>query len=133
MWAWYKAAGVCYVYLTDVSGTALSMSRWFTRGWTLQELIAPSSLICYGMNWQELGTKSSLRDRVAEFTGIRADLLLGGDLGTGGIAQKMSWASNRKTMRVGDQAYCLMGISNINMPMLYGEGRRAFIRLQEES
>lgn len=140
MWTWYKAAGVCYVHLDDVPsgthdfgpGTAFFKCRWFTRGWTLQELIAPSNLIFYSMDWKELGTKSSLRDTIAQITRIRTDLLLGGDLKSASVAQRMSWASNRDTTRVEDQAYCLMGIFKVHMPMLYGEGRRAFIRLQEE-
>ena len=108
-------------------------SCWFSRGWTLQELIAPSSVIFYDSSWMEIGTKSSLQDIITKATKIPADMLVGyANLNDYSVAQKMSWASRRKTTRVEDIAYCLMGIFQVNMPMLYGEGRRAFFRLQEE-
>ena len=132
MYRWYQESGVCYAYLADVPPNAFSKSRWFTRGWTLQELIAPSTVIFLDQKWQEIGTKSSLQRVISEITGIPTDILLGGDLEDASIAQRMSWASKRETTRVEDAAYCLMGIFSIHMPMLYGEGERAFIRLQEE-
>ena len=143
MYRWYKEAEKCYVYLADVPqgtvncltgvvGDRFRDSRWFTRGWTLQELIAPSTIIFLDSEWQEIGTKSSLHWIISEITGIPSNILLGGDLEYASIAQRMSWASKRKTTRVEDLAYCLMGIFGVNMPMLYGEGERAFIRLQEE-
>jgi hypothetical protein len=143
MYRWYQKAEVCYVYLTDVSSSqarnytdfpqaAFQASRWFTRGWTLQELIAPSHVIFFSNDWQELGTKISLKKAISEVTGIRKDILMGASLDRSSIAQKMSWASRRQTTRLEDLSYCLMGIFGVNMPMLYGEGERAFIRLQEE-
>src|ERR1700733_11317378 len=133
---WYHESGVCYAYLADVPPNAVddefAKSRWFTRGWTLQELIAPSTVIFLGKEWQKMGTKSSRQRIISEVTGIPTNILLGGDLERTSIAQKLSWASKRETTRVEDIAYCLMGIFGINMPMLYGEGERAFIRLQEE-
>ena len=136
MYRWYQETGVCYAYLADVPPNAVddefAKSRWFTRGWTLQELIAPSTVIFLDQKWQKMGTKSSWQRIISEITGIPANILLGGDLEHASVAQKMSWASKRKTTRVEDIAYCLMGIFGINMPMLYGEGERAFIRLQEE-
>lgn len=140
MYRWYQAAEVCYAYLSDVppqegaSGSAFANSRWFTRGWTLQELIAPASLIFFGSNWQEIGTKSSLQGVISRITGIHAEALLCADdcLQNFSVAQRMSWASVRQTTRIEDLAYCLMGIFGVNMPMLYGEGERSFIRLQEE-
>jgi hypothetical protein len=137
-WVWYKKSEVCFAYLADVPSTAgnfvdiFSNSRWFTRGWTLQELISPSSVVFYSMVWQELGTESSLRGIIINITGIEAGPLSGGDWGVASVAQKMFWASKRETSRVEDQAYCLMGIFDVNLPMLYGEGNHAFIRLQEE-
>jgi len=117
--------------VNDVGGS-LADSRWFTRGWTLQELIAPSVVVFLDANWQELGTKSSLQAELSKITGIPEKVLLGCDPSTESIAQRMSWASKRQTSRVEDKAYCLLGLFGINMPMLYGEGDKAFTRLQEE-
>ncbi|KAF2192813.1 hypothetical protein K469DRAFT_621484 [Zopfia rhizophila CBS 207.26] len=143
MYHWYQEAEVCYAYLADVPRDAIdhltkpadsnfSESRWFTRGWTLQELIAPSTVIFLDREWQEIGTKSSMQEIISETTGISVGILLGDDIGLASVAQRMSWASKMKTTRVEDLAYCLMGIFGIYMPMLYGEGERAFVRLQEE-
>jgi hypothetical protein len=143
MYRWYQEAGECYAYLADVphnsvnrvtgvTGPEFQKSRWFTRGWTLQELIAPSSVIFLDSEWQEMGTKSNLQRDISEITGIPDSFLLGDDLRHASVAQRMSWASKRETTRIEDIAYCLMGLFGIYMPMLYGEGERAFIRLQEE-
>jgi len=143
MYRWYQEAEECYAYLADVPqkttnrptgviGPEFRKSRWFTRGWTLQELIAPSSVIFLDKEWQEVGTKSNLHRAISEITGIPTGFLLGDDIGYASVAQRMSWASKRETTRVEDLAYCLMGLFGIYMPMLYGEGERAFIRLQEE-
>ncbi|KAI1804650.1 hypothetical protein F4811DRAFT_570897 [Daldinia bambusicola] len=108
-------------------------SRWFTRGWTLQELIAPRRIEFYSEDWTELGTKTNLREIITEVTGINEDVLLGYTaLSDITVALKMSWAANRSTTREEDIAYSLMGIFDINMPLLYGEGTKAFKRLQEE-
>ncbi|KAK0117763.1 hypothetical protein ONS95_012089 [Cadophora gregata] len=145
MYRWYKNAEVCFAFLSDVpsngdptkSPTAFKASLWFTRGWTLQELLAPRTVEFYGKNeegseWGEIGTKSSLRTTIAQITGIPHDVLKTGDFKDISIATRMSWASRRQTKRVEDQAYSLMGIFNVHMPMVYGEGKRAFERLQEE-
>ncbi|UPL01305.1 hypothetical protein LCI18_012239 [Fusarium solani-melongenae] len=134
MYRWYQEATVCYAFLADVSNLAeLPKSKWFTRGWTLQELIAPSSMIFFNQTWDELGTKETLDQAISERTRIPKAILSGDeDLETASVAQRMSWASDRRTTRREDLAYCLMGIFNINMPLLYGEGEKAFVRLQEE-
>lgn len=143
MYRWYQEAAECYAFLADVSKDAIDfstglinpefeVSRWFTRGWTLQELIAPETIIFLGMEWQEIGTKTKLYSAISKITGIPGSVLLGDDLEHASVAQRMSWASNRKTTRIEDRAYCLMGLFGIYMPMLYGEGEKAFIRLQEE-
>jgi ankyrin repeat protein len=143
MFRWYQEAKECYAYLADVppnsdnrvtglAGPEFRKSRWFTRGWTLQELIAPSSVTFLDSEWQDIGTKSNLQRDISEITGIPDSFLLGDDLRHASIAQRMSWASKRETTRIEDLAYCLMGLFGIYMPMLYGEGERAFIRLQEE-
>jgi ankyrin repeat protein len=134
MYRWYQDANVCYAYLADVPSKAkFSGSRWFTRGWTLQELIAPSKMIFFDEGWKELGTKENLRESVSNCTGIPGSVLSESDgVEKGSIAQRMSWGAKRRTTRLEDRAYCLMGIFGINMPLLYGEGERAFLRLQEE-
>ncbi|KAI0357446.1 HET-domain-containing protein [Trametes cingulata] len=141
MYQWYARAAVCYAYLQDVPGeddprdtdSTFCSSEWFTRGWTLQELLAPSQVIFVSAEWQSLGTKTSFADIIQEITGIDRDVLTRErPLDSVSIARRMSWAASRRTTRVEDQAYCLMGIFGVNMPTIYGEGRQAFIRLQEE-
>ncbi|KAM0797170.1 heterokaryon incompatibility protein-domain-containing protein [Usnea florida] len=135
MFSWYQRAEICYAYLADVSGEADigTNNRWFKRGWTLQELIGSSNMVFFSSEWIELGTKSSLCRVLAEITGIDVGILTNAaPLESTSLAQRMSWASHRVTTRVEDIAYCLMGIFDINMPLLYGEGEKAFTRLQEE-
>ncbi|KAK4152278.1 heterokaryon incompatibility protein-domain-containing protein [Chaetomidium leptoderma] len=107
-------------------------SKWFTRGWTLQELIAPSMVEFYAHDWREIGTKFSLRKVIGKVTGIDVRVLEGTDPSTCHVAERMSWAANRQTTRVEDAAYCLLGIFKVHMPLIYGEGQRAFYRLQKE-
>ncbi|EJT73101.1 hypothetical protein GGTG_09951 [Gaeumannomyces tritici R3-111a-1] len=135
MFSWYRDAAVCYAYLFDVPRVPLAQSRWFKRGWTLQELIAPCEAIFFSGGWQEIGRKtcSKFCDQLADITGIDRRVLLRtvppADVS---VANRMRWAAGRNTTRREDVAYCLMGIFGVNMPLLYGEGDRAFIRLQEE-
>jgi hypothetical protein len=110
----------------------LGKSRWFTRGWYLQELIAPSNMHFFDCEWCYLGSKYSLRHSITYITGIDEFSLFSSNLSAVSVSRKMSWAAERKTTRVEDIAYCLLGIFDINMPLLYGEGEKAFIRLQEE-
>ena len=138
MFRWYSDAAVCYAYLADVttrSGDPISRrefvaSRWFTRGWTLQELLAPSFLMFLDGSWNEIGTRSECADAIALATGI--DVAQQANFNSCSIAIKFSWASKRKTKRLEDQAYCLLGLFGISMPLLYGEGAAAFLRLQLE-
>lgn len=134
MYRWYQEAEVCYAYLADTqTKDEVSKSRWFTRGFTLQELIAPSNLIFFNEKWEKLGEKAELRQDVSDCTGIPVSILSGeDDLEAFSLAQRMSWAAKRETSRVEDRAYCLMGIFGVNMPLIYGERETAFIRLQEE-
>jgi hypothetical protein len=140
MYEWYKNARICYAYLEDVSLTLgrldwldFRQSRWFTRGWTLQELVAPSIVEFYDVNWTEVGTKLSLQEELSHITGIDISVLRGDEPWSCNVAQRMSWASRRCTTRPEDMAYCLMGIFDVKMPLLYGEGEElAFTRLQEE-
>ena len=134
MYGWYENAQVCYVYLADVSTARWAedfrISRWFLRGWTLQELLAPRTVVFYSKDWKELGTKWSLRDEISRATGITHHQMI--HHRKVNIATKMSWAALRETTRIEDAAYSLLGLFDINMPLLYGEGYKAFIRLQHE-
>jgi len=146
MFQWYKNSSECWVYVSDVSGrgndlnAALEGSRWFTRGWTLQELMAPCYTYFFTGTWSCIGglRDRGLRDRVSTITGIPESLLrpsnntIGRLLATS-VSMRMSWASRRQTSVPEDIAYCLLGLFDVNMPLLYGEGgERAFTRLQEE-
>ncbi|KAI0466755.1 heterokaryon incompatibility protein-domain-containing protein [Xylaria cf. heliscus] len=134
MFNWYKSADVCYVYLYDVEDdikSTLAGSRWITRGWTLQELIAPREVVFYSCNWRILGTRSELSAHLATVTRIDEQFLMGESLDKASIAQRMSWAAARSTTREEDEAYCLLGLFNVNMSLIYGEGPKAFRRLQE--
>jgi hypothetical protein len=147
MFRWYRNAVKCYVYLSDVSTndhdqvdpslqswqSAFRRSRWFTRGWTLQELIAPPSVEFFCSNGKRLGDKKSLERQLHEITGIAVPALQGTTLSAFSVNERMSWAENRGTKREEDKAYSLLGIFNIHMPLIYGEGtKNAFSRLQEE-
>jgi hypothetical protein len=137
MFRWYRAAQVCYAYLIDVPeseidhyaiGSAFRESKWFTRGWTLQELLAPRNVMFYNRGWVEIGNKRSLETLISAITKI--EHLFGFEKAS--IAQKMSWASKRETLREEDKAYCLLGLFGVNIQPMYGEGEKAFLRLQKE-
>lgn len=134
MYRWYSLAKVCIAYLQDVSFLGqIKESGWFNRGWTLQELIAPKTVYFFDRNWNRLGDKTSLSNIIVTRTGIPADVLKNNTPPQAcSVAQRMSWAAKRTTKRLEDRAYCLMGLFNVNMPMIYGERERAFIRLQEQ-
>ncbi|KAI5920724.1 heterokaryon incompatibility protein-domain-containing protein [Camillea tinctor] len=146
MYRWYERARVCYAYLADVDITtttdvtsALQQSRWFTRGWTLQELIAPEHIEFFDCAWRPLGERGTLTAAISARTRV-GEKYLRSAAGRrvyvqqlAGVAEKMSWAAGRVTTRQEDIAYCLLGLFGVAMPMLYGEGGpRAFARLQEE-
>jgi hypothetical protein len=143
MFRWYKEATKCYVYLSDVSTgnhsrssqllwePAFKQSRWFTRGWTLQELLAPQSVEFFCRDGKRLGSKDSLEQQIHQITRVAIDALQG-NLSQFSDNERMSWAENRNTTKEEDQAYCLMGIFSVYLPVLYGEGKHhALKRLQE--
>jgi hypothetical protein len=149
MYQWYRNAAVCFAYLSDVSAvkadfdpgnlaqssrkSSFNTARWFTRGWCLQELLAPRNMYFYNRHWERIGSKNSLKSHISHITGIDEYGLFIPDLTVLSVAHRMSWAARRHTTRPEDIAYCLLGIFNINMPLLYGEGQvKAFGRLQEE-
>ena len=148
MFRWYQRATKCYVHLWDVSTTeqkkgdeeardtweqAFRESRWFTRGWTLQELLAPTSVEFFSKEGNRIGDKQSLEQLIYEITGIPILALREFVLSQFSASQKLDWAKNRKTTREEDWAYSLLGICGISMPVLYGEGRtKAVRRLRKE-
>lgn len=148
MFYWYQCSKLCYVFLSDLEplpthlkeserrsllDTRISKCRWFTRGWTLQELIAPERLEFFDQNWIFIGAKSDLEATLARITNVDAAILNHSTrLSSIPVARRMSWAARRKTTRIEDMAYCLLGIFDVNMPLLYGEGIKAFYRLQQQ-
>jgi hypothetical protein len=137
MFRWYQLAKFCYAFLEDYDLTtdraSLAHCKWFTRGWTLQELIAPSHVFFMDRNWQQFGSRYTLSPEISAITHINLEVLQDiTRLRTVPAGRRMSWAAYRKTTRVEDRAYSLLGIFGVNMPLLYGEGERAFLRLQEE-
>ena len=149
MYRWYERSSVCYALLIDVAKDPrywnldyysgydehhymLRNCRWFTRGWTLQELLAPKQIIFFCQDLTVIGTRATLAYVIWQITGIPIGNLSKSAQEKPSVAEKMRWASSRVTTRVEDTAYCLLGLFDINMPLLYGEGERAFTRLQEE-
>ncbi|KAK5060161.1 hypothetical protein LTR84_010045 [Exophiala bonariae] len=142
MFAWYRDAELCLAYLSDASDVKDAFdhsrpSKWFSRGWTLQELLAPSKMLFFQREWEPLGTRSYLAYRIEQITMIPSVVLQNGITTVQdkefSIATKMSWAAQRRTTRSEDRAYSLMGLFEVNMPTLYGEGgQSAFQRLQSE-
>jgi hypothetical protein len=141
MFRWYQEAYRCYVYLTDVPApstnpdweTAFSQSRWFTRGWTLQELIAPPKVDFFSHEDEnkKLGSKSEMEEHIHQITGITIEALRG-DLSKIPVKTRLTWAEKRNTTREEDKAYCLLGILDVSMPLIYGEKGKAWRRLRNE-
>lgn len=140
MFAWYQKADVCFVYLSDFPAhkpefpdPLLRSCRWWTRGWTLQELIAPTNLYFFDCEWNSHGGKCLRSLEISEITGIDMAVLEHSSLMKSmPVAKKMSWAARRQTTREEDIAYCLLGVFDVNMSLIYGEGQKAFMRLQEK-
>ncbi|KAI4933260.1 hypothetical protein J4E85_003665 [Alternaria conjuncta] len=151
MFQWYSDAALCLVYLSDYDNAASSSdrnemlwgARWFKRGWTLQEIVASRIVHFYDHAWRCFGTQETLRDELASITGIDAGFLsppqqpgaleIRDLLDALPVGRRMAWAAGRQTTKPEDMAYCLIGLFDVSMPMLYGEGaEKAFFRLQEE-
>jgi hypothetical protein len=148
MFRWYCDADKCYVYLSDVSGStsnndnnshqlpwesAFRASRWFTRGWTLQELLAPTSVEFFSCEGERLGDKKTLEQRIHQITNIPITALRGTPLSHFDVKERLLWAEVRQTTHEEDKAYSMLGIFDVYMPLIYGEGREhAFKRLRKE-
>ncbi|KAH7312593.1 heterokaryon incompatibility protein-domain-containing protein [Stachybotrys elegans] len=153
MFKWYEEAAICYAFLSDVPpgedpqepDSSIHKSKWFTRGWTLQELLAPKGMLFYASDWTCIADRGTLAQTISSITGIGFKYLEGEIMSshhpntlrrnllfTASVAERMSWASARQTVRAEDRAYSLLGLFGVNMPLLYGEGENAFLRLQEE-
>jgi len=133
MFKWYQQANVCFAFLADlqVMSENLAGCSCFSRAWTLQELIAPERMQFFDQTWAYRGDKHTLCSEISSITGISEDVLIGRrSLMEVPIAVRMSWASLRHATREEDLTYCLLGLFDVNMPMLYGEGAKAFVRLQ---
>jgi len=144
MFQWYRNAARCYVYLIDVSSRqdpicspdwrlAFGQSRWFTRGWTLQELIAPTVVEFFSREGDRLGDKESLEKEIQDRTGIPPRALRGNPLSDFSVAERMAWAKQRETTYEEDKVYSLFGIFDVHIPVLYGEGgQKALKRLRDK-
>jgi Heterokaryon incompatibility protein (HET) len=145
MFRYYQDAVKCYVYLSDVSvrtqdgrsdhiewESAFRNSRWFERGWTLQELLAPKTVVFYSLDHTRLGDKKSLEPQIADVTGIAAEALRGRILSDFSIEERYLWAKKRETTEEEDMAYSLLGIFNVFLPPIYGEGRLSAMRRLEK-
>ncbi|UPX20702.1 uncharacterized protein EKO05_0010927 [Ascochyta rabiei] len=146
MFKWYQNAAVCYTYFNDVSFSAPNesmflsdrqdrrgkASEWFERGWTLQELLAPREIQFYDKRWKFMGTRGELAKLVGRVAGISPDYLSGKrEPSDASCAMKMSWMAGRVTQQIEDIAYSLIGLFDVHLNPMYGEGTRAFMRLQE--
>ncbi|KXJ84597.1 heterokaryon incompatibility protein-domain-containing protein [Microdochium bolleyi] len=149
MFRWYRDAKHCYVFLADVHRNssenygdtlphgqwelAFRSSRWLTRGWTLQELIAPRSVKFFSADGKALGDKTTLEMLLYECTRVPVDALRGRSLADFSIDERLSWLGKRKTKRPEDLAYCMFGIFDVHLPLIYSEGQeKAFLRLRRE-
>ncbi|KAG6335867.1 hypothetical protein ID866_3232 [Astraeus odoratus] len=138
MFKWYRDCHVCITYLAEsMSVDDLANDVWFTRGWTLQELVAPRTMKFYGRGWVPISNSTNdkqdltMMSVVSQVTGISLDDLRDFRPGTRDVHTRMMWASTRTTTRIEDIAYCLIGIFDVSMTVAYGEGKRAFYRLME--
>ncbi|KAK4194663.1 hypothetical protein QBC40DRAFT_353105 [Triangularia verruculosa] len=145
MFRWYRDAAKCYVYLTDVSTCkrdadgihswkwAFRRCRWFTRGWTLQELIAPTSVEFFSREKVRIGDRNSLEQMIHDVTEVPLEALRGSPLSDFSVYDRMAWMKQRNTIREEDMAYSLFGIFDVHLPLIYGEGKeKALERLREK-
>lgn len=145
MFRWYSQADRCYVYLSDVPDkpddkssdrdiweSAFRNSKWFRRGWTLQELLAPRLVEFFSREGKLLGSKQTFEGLVHEITQIPIPALQMTNLSRFSVDERLRWVVGRTTKRIEDKAYCLLGIFDVFIPPMYGEGDNAWKRLKEE-
>ncbi|KAJ4305589.1 hypothetical protein N0V90_001120 [Kalmusia sp. IMI 367209] len=148
MFRWYRNAARCYVYLPDVSDPPIGVkgevsqalwhsefreSKWFTRGWTLQELLAPALVEFFSHEWHRLGNRVSLKSQIHEVTSIPHEVLEGAPLSQSSVDERFRWRQGRQTKLKEDAAYSLSGIFDVDMAPVYGEGtEEAFRRLHDK-
>jgi hypothetical protein len=142
MFRWYQNAARCYVFLSGISAATCEVGqqpapkweldfrahRWFTRGWTLQELLAPASVEFFTQDGRRLGDKRSLEKLIYEITGIAVSALRDSDLSQFDVDERFEWAATRQTTHDEDWAYCLLGIFGVFIPLIYGEGKANAVR-----
>ncbi|KAI5986761.1 hypothetical protein F5J12DRAFT_868177 [Pisolithus orientalis] len=141
-YAWFNQAAVCFVYLHDVESrerpeqesSTFRRSKWFSRAWTLQELLAPGNVFFFAKDWKEIGTKAGLASVISSVTGIHTDALMHPErVPHFSVATRMSWAKGRKSSKPEDRVYALMGLFGVNLPIVYGQGEtETFMKLQHE-
>jgi hypothetical protein len=148
MFRWYQRASKCYVYLPDVHvprevvdpqafritwDNAFRRSAWFTRGWTLQELLAPATVEFFSKEGRRLGCRITLEQEIHEITKVPITALRGQPLSEFSVPERMGWAEKRRTTIKEDRVYCLLGIFGVFLPLIYGEGEdHASQRLEEQ-
>ncbi|KAF5348035.1 hypothetical protein D9758_010057 [Tetrapyrgos nigripes] len=133
MFAYYQHSRICFAYLVDVDGEDFRDSVWFTRGWTLQELLAPLDVIFFNCNWESIGRRNDRSQEISFITGIPEDVIKGEThIHEVDVEEKMFWSAHRETSRPPDQAYCLFGILEVSVEPNYDEdAETAFSRLCE--
>jgi uncharacterized membrane protein YhaH (DUF805 family) len=148
MFRWYRNAAKCYVYLSDVSASSLKAeqeesallwnlkfraSKWFTRGWTLQELLAPSIVEFFSREWETLGDRITLKCQIHQITSVPHEVLDGAPLSRFTVDERLRWKGDRQTTREEDAWYSLSGIFDVEIAPAYSEGATsAFRRLMDE-
>jgi hypothetical protein len=162
MYQYYAKAWCCIAYLHDVKTRSCSPlailqsfkeSIWFTRGWTLQELLAPSCVIFVDQDWYVFGHKSAhhplmidegnavgvqylkmpLNPWISQATGIDEAILWDYNHAQHvSFEDRLAWMNKRTTTRAEDRAYCMLGLCEVYMPLIYGEGSNAMKRLYRE-
>lgn len=137
MFRWYQSAEFCVAYLTDVRGALSGKPKWFTRGWTLQELLAPKEVHFYDHGWNPIGSRTALSESICRLTRIPSAALSENGVGSFTIEQRCQWMNGRETTREEDMVYSLLGLLGLSMPANYGErfenAKRRLVRTIEDS
>jgi heterokaryon incompatibility protein (HET) len=138
MFSWYQSASVCFAYMHEVSNNNQRLKwtednavvrktpEWFTRGWTLQELLAPKKLLLSDQDWNCIGDRENCAQVITKFTGIPLSALCGKDIQSYSYADRLAWAKGRQTTEPEDRVYSLLGLLGVSLPAVgYGIGLKA--------